>query len=148
MKRNNSYEVWSIASRNFSFDTIILSIYLLLKQKKCCYLHVLYSRLQRNNINQYWIPSTTKISPDLGCYIQNKLGQLLTKEKCTTGDRSRLLFAYLCVSKVIRATKVCALQVNCFLVMVITSHLCKETLTETHGQSGEQVMFSNDDKNT
>lgn len=96
----------------------------------------MYYRLQRNNINQYWIPSTTKISPDLGCYIQNKLGQLLTKEKCTTGDRSRLLFAYLCVSKVIRATKVCALQVNCFLVMVITSHLCKETLTETQGQSG------------
>lgn len=132
MKRNNSYEVWSIASRNFSFDTIILSFYL----KKCCYLHVLYSRLQRNNINQYWIPSTTKISPDLGCYIQSKLGQLLTKEKCTTRDRSRLLFAYLCVSKVIRATKVCALQVNCFLIMVITSHLCKETLTETQGQSG------------
>lgn len=101
-------------------------------------MYVLYSRLQRNNINQYWIPSTTKISPDLGCYIQNKLGQLLTKEKCTTGDRSRLLFAYLCVSKVIRATKVCALQVNCFLVMVITSHLCKETLTETQGQSGYQ----------
>lgn len=138
MKRNNSYKVWSIASRNFSFDTIIhvLSFYLLLKQKKCCYLYVLYSRLQRNNINQYLIPSTTKISPDLGCYIQNKLGQLLTKEKCTTGDRSRLLFAYLCVSKVIRATKVCALQVNCFLVMEITSHLCKETLTETQGQSG------------
>lgn len=136
MKRNNSYEVWSIASRNFSFDTIILSFYLLLKQKKCCYLHVLYSRLQRNNINQYWIPSTTKISPDLGCYIKSKLGQLLTKEKCTTGDRSRLLFAYLCVSKVIRATKVCALQVNCFLVMVITSHLCKDMLTKTQSQSG------------
>lgn len=134
MKRNNSYEVWSIASRNFSFDTIILSFYLLLKQKSVVI--YMYYRLQRNNINQYWIPSTTKISPDLGCYIQNKLGQLLTKEKCTTGDRSRLLFAYLCVSKVIRATKVCALQVNCFLVMVITSHLCKETLTETQGQSG------------
>lgn len=134
MKRNNSYEVWSIASRNFSFDTIILSFYLLLKQKSVVI--YMYYRLQRNNINQYWIPSTTKISPDLGCYIQNKLGQLLTKEKCTTGDRSRLLFAYLCVSKVIRATKVCALQVNCFLVMVITSQLCKETLTETQGQSG------------
>lgn len=134
MKRNNSYEVWSIASRNFSFDTIILSFYLLLKQKSVVI--YMYYRLQRNNINQYWIPSTTKISPDLGCYIQSKLGQLLTKEKCTTGDRSRLLFAYLCVSKVIRATKVCALQVNCFLVMVITSHLCKETLTETQGQSG------------
>lgn len=134
MKRNNSYEVWSIASRNFSFDTIILSFYLLLKQKSVVI--YMYYRLQRNNINQYWIPSTTKISPDLGCYIQNKLGQLLTKEKCTTGDRSRLLFAYLCVSKVIRTTKVCALQVNCFLVMLITSHLCKETLTETQGQSG------------
>lgn len=134
MKRNHSYKVWSIASRNFSFDTIILSFYLLLKQKSVVI--YMYYRLQRNNINQYWIPSTTKISPDLGCYIQNKLGQLLTKEKCTTGDRSRLLFAYLCVSKVIRATKVCALQVNCFLVMVITSHLCKETLKETQGQSG------------
>uniref|UniRef100_K1PGZ0 Thyroid adenoma-associated protein n=1 Tax=Magallana gigas TaxID=29159 RepID=K1PGZ0_MAGGI len=115
--------------------------------------------LQRNNINQYWIPSTTKISPDLGCYIQSKLGQLLTKEKCTTGDRSRLLFAYLCVSKVIRATKVCALQ-NVELIreglysyqdeirsealgLVCVSHKKAEPLSKTEDTLLREVLSQN-----
>lgn len=40
------------------------------------------------------------------------------------------------MSKVVRATQVCTLQVNCFLVTVITSHVCIATLAEPQGQSG------------
>nr|XP_022333463.1 thyroid adenoma-associated protein homolog [Crassostrea virginica]XP_022333464.1 thyroid adenoma-associated protein homolog [Crassostrea virginica] len=64
--------------------------------------------LQRNNVNQYWIPSTTRISQDLGVYIQNRLEKMLNTEK--SADRAKLLFSYLSVSKVIRATQVCTLK--------------------------------------
>ncbi|XP_062621565.1 tRNA (32-2'-O)-methyltransferase regulator THADA-like [Saccostrea cucullata] len=63
--------------------------------------------LQRNNVNQYWIPSTTKTAPHLGSHIQTKLQQML---KNTKTERTWLLFAYLSVSKVIRATQVSTLQ--------------------------------------
>ncbi|XP_061173032.1 tRNA (32-2'-O)-methyltransferase regulator THADA-like [Saccostrea echinata] len=63
--------------------------------------------LQRNNVNQYWISSTTKTAPHLGSHIQNKLEKML---KNTTAERTWLLLAYLSVSKVIRATQVSTLQ--------------------------------------